>query len=71
MVKNNDIIKIIIDTMVEKVYQGGEEMKYEKPEIEVIKLKMLDIITESQIGSESSGSGDNFGGGTLGLVEVH
>lgn len=62
IVKNNDIIKIIIDTMVEKVYQGGEEMKYEKPEIEVIKLKMLDIITESQIGSESSGSGDNFGG---------
>ena len=37
-------------------------MKYEKPEIEIIKLKMLDIITDSQIGSESSGSGDNFGG---------
>ena len=37
-------------------------MKYEKPEWEIIKLKMFDIITESQIGSESSGSGDDFGG---------
>lgn len=37
-------------------------MKYEKPEIEIIKLKMFDVITESQLSGESSGSGDNFGG---------
>ena len=37
-------------------------MKYEKPECEMIELKMLDIITQSQIGGEPSGDGDGFGG---------
>lgn len=37
-------------------------MKYENPEMEVIELKRLDIITQSQIDSESSGSGNDFGG---------
>ena len=37
-------------------------MKYEKPEWEIIKWEMFDVITASQIGSESSGSGDDFGG---------
>jgi hypothetical protein len=37
-------------------------MKYENPEIEVVELKRLDIITQSPIVGESSGSGDNFGG---------
>ena len=62
MVKNNGIIKTIIFLEIVEKTRGGGEMKYEKPEIEIIKLKMLDIITESQIGSESGGSGDNFGG---------
>lgn len=37
-------------------------MKYEKPEMEVVKLKMLDIITQSGLNNESGGSGDDFGG---------
>jgi len=37
-------------------------MKYENPEFEIIELKMLDIITQSPLDSESSGSGENFGG---------
>lgn len=37
-------------------------MKYENPEMEVIELKMLGIITQSPIVGESGGSGDNFGG---------
>ena len=37
-------------------------MKYKKPEWEIIELEVIDIITQSQIGSESSGGGDDFGG---------
>ncbi len=37
-------------------------MKYEKPEWEIIEFKVLDVITQSGLGSESGGSGDDFGG---------
>ena len=48
------------------MFQGGEDakMRYEKPEMEVIELKILDVITTSfgkdQFGQDG-GSGD-FGG---------
>lgn len=37
-------------------------MKYEKPEWEVIELKMVDIITQSSLTGESGGGGTDLGG---------
>ena len=37
-------------------------MKYETPQYEVVQFLRQDVITNSQIGSESSGSGENIGG---------
>ena len=37
-------------------------MKYEKPEWEIIEFVVLDVITQSGLGSESGGSGNDFGG---------
>ena len=40
-----------------KVYQGGEEMRYEKPELEIIKFHVKDVITAS---TGQNGTGDDW-----------
>lgn len=37
-------------------------MKYEKPELEIMEWKNLDVITQSQLDGEGSGGGDDYGG---------
>ena len=56
--KNIVIMKTIYSNGGE-VYQGGETMKYEKPDFEVVLLKQLDIITLSY---EESGDSDGTEG---------
>lgn len=41
-----------------KVYQGGETMKYEKPEVEVVLFETDDIVRTSDVGTDV---GDNTG----------
>ena len=47
MVENNGIIRIIIFIENRRKTRGGGEMKYEKPEFEVISFEATDVIKTS------------------------
>ena len=38
--------------------QGGKKMKYEKPEMEVLRLELVSIVCTSTVTGEGTGTGD-------------
>lgn len=38
--------------------QGGNKMKYEKPEMEVLQLELVSIVCTSTVTGEGTGNGD-------------
>ena len=42
--------------------EESKEMKYEEPKWEIVRFEICDVITQSQLDGESSGSGGSYGG---------
>ena len=52
-----------------KVYQGGEAMKYEKPELEVVLFQTGDVITAS-VNQSGAGSDQDVGDQDISVIDI-